>query len=124
MKSGRVLVSLRLASSVRDGVNYTTPSNAALFFIPLPLAAAHAMPKQLKRNPVNLKNATRDIDRSSSGVRDEAKMPRSTAGVTGIRLFPGFGLRLRPVVLDTVGAEEEALEVVLMVETKDRKSVV
>lgn len=76
------------------------------------------MPKQLKRNPVNLKNATRDIDRSSRGVRDEAKMPRSTAGVTGIRLSCGFGPRLRAVGLDAVVVEEDALEIVLMVSTQ------
>lgn len=32
-----------------------------------------------------LKNATREIDRSSLGVREDENMERSTAGVTGIR---------------------------------------
>lgn len=41
---------------------------------------------QLNKNPVNRKNATREIDRSSCGVRDEANMDRKTAGVTGMRL--------------------------------------
>jgi hypothetical protein len=34
----------------------------------------------------DLKNAMRESDRSSPGEREEAKMDRSTAGVTGIRL--------------------------------------
>ena len=38
-----------------------------------------------------LKNATRERDRSSRIVREDAKMDRRTAGVTGIRLA-GFGL--------------------------------
>jgi hypothetical protein len=33
-----------------------------------------------------LKNAMRDRERSSPGDREEAKMERSTAGVTGMRL--------------------------------------
>lgn len=38
-----------------------------------------------------LKKAIRDIDRSSCGVRDDAKMDRRTAGVTGIRLDESDG---------------------------------
>lgn len=38
-----------------------------------------------------LKNATRDKDRSSRIVREEAKMERRTAGVTGIRLGGSLG---------------------------------
>jgi hypothetical protein len=34
----------------------------------------------------DLKNAMRERDRSSPGEREEAKMDRSTAGVTGMRL--------------------------------------
>ena len=41
----------------------------------------------------HLKKATRDKDRSSRMVREEAKMERRTAGVTGMRLedFVGGG---------------------------------
>jgi len=39
----------------------------------------------------DLKNAMRERERSSAGDRDEAKMARSTAGVTGMRLpLPGL----------------------------------
>ena len=34
----------------------------------------------------DLKNATRERERSSPGDREEAKMARNTAGVTGMRL--------------------------------------
>lgn len=59
------------------------------------------MPKQLRMKPANLewsetgsewtkstnlKNAMRDMDRSSCGVLEEAKIARRTAGVTGILL--------------------------------------
>ncbi len=37
----------------------------------------------------HLKNATRDKERSSSGVREDEKMFLSTAGVTGMRLWFG-----------------------------------
>jgi len=37
----------------------------------------------------DLKKATRERERSSPGDREEAKMARSTAGVTGIRLVFG-----------------------------------
>ena len=37
------------------------------------------------------KNATRDRDRSSNAVRDEAKIDLNTAGVTGMRLRLGEG---------------------------------
>jgi hypothetical protein len=43
------------------------------------------------------KKAVREIERSSWGVRDDAKMERSTAGVTGTRLLPsvcGWSLKL------------------------------
>ena len=36
-------------------------------------------------NDQYLKKATREMDRSSIGVREEENMERSTAGVTGIR---------------------------------------
>ena len=43
-----------------------------------------------KRNAMtDLKKATRERERSSPGDREEAKMARSTAGVTGIRLVFG-----------------------------------
>jgi len=61
---------------------YATPRSAALFLSPLPRAAARLMPTQLNRNPANLKNAIREIDRSSTGVREDEKMERSTVGVT------------------------------------------
>ena len=35
---------------------------------------------------IHLKNAIREMERSSCGVRDEANMERRTAGVTGMRL--------------------------------------
>lgn len=38
-----------------------------------------------------LKKATREIERSSWGVREEANIERSTAGVTGIRLVESDG---------------------------------
>jgi len=42
-------------------------------------------------NPENLKNAMRERERSSAGDREEAKIARRTAGVTGIRLLlPGL----------------------------------
>jgi hypothetical protein len=37
------------------------------------------------------KNATREIDRSSCGDREEAKIERKTAGVTGMRLAESEG---------------------------------
>ena len=48
----------------------------------------------------HLKNATREMVRSSIAVRDDAKMERKTAGVTGIRLlspsgFEGVGVKSR-----------------------------
>jgi len=51
---------------------------------------ARLIARQLIKNPANLKNATREIDRSSKTVREEAKMERKTPGVTGKRL-DGFG---------------------------------
>jgi len=42
---------------------------------------------QLRRKPANRKKAIREIERSSWGEREEAKMERRTAGVMGIRLF-------------------------------------
>jgi hypothetical protein len=53
----------------------------------------------------DLKNATRERERSSPGEREEAKMDRSTAGVTGMRLVlrglsaPGSGSPANVVVL-------------------------
>lgn len=74
------------------------------------LAATMLIAMQLSRNPVNLylwhqfltakgiarwhayrKNATREIDRSSCGDREEAKIERKTAGVTGMRLAESDG---------------------------------
>ncbi|KAG8833003.1 hypothetical protein FRC17_000197 [Serendipita sp. 399] len=66
--------------------------------LPLFLAAATLMNIQLIRKPANLeyyearglrylKKATRDIDLSSKIVREDAKMERRTAGVTGMRLL-------------------------------------
>jgi len=67
-------------------VNQTTPKRAALLFKTRPRAAKTLIARQLIRNDVNLKNAARDMDRSSNIVLEDAKMPLSTAGVTGIRL--------------------------------------
>lgn len=64
----------------------TTPRRPAPPFIPLPLAAAKLMHTQLSKKPANLKNATRDMDLSSWGVREDVNMERNTAGVTGNRL--------------------------------------
>ena len=44
-----------------------------------------------ERARTHRKNATRDRDRSSSAVRDEAKIDLNTAGVTGMRLRLGDG---------------------------------
>ena len=64
-----------------------------------------------------MKKATRDRERSSRIVRDEAKMERSTAGVTGIRLedlgggyCPPFG-SLPSLALDgVIVVDEDAVE--------------
>jgi len=70
------------------------------------------MARQLRRKPENLKKAIREIDRSSCGVRDDAKMERKTAGVTGIRREEsdggciGVGLAVPavvPLVVDDAG---------------------
>lgn len=66
-------------------VRQTTPKSAAPLLIPRPRAAAKLMHMQLNIKPVNRKNAIREIDRSSFGVRDEANIDRRRAGVTGIR---------------------------------------
>ena len=51
---------------------------------------------------IHLKNATREIERSSKGVRDEANIDLSTAGVTGIFLGESGGKGETPrVLLDT-----------------------
>lgn len=74
--------------------------------MPRPLAAVQLMNIQLITNPANLfgscqlefcigkrqtclKNAIREIERSSLGVREDANMDRSSAGVTGMRLDCG-----------------------------------
>ena len=69
------------------------------------------MPMQLMRKPANLdgdtirkgdkkernpilvyrKKAIREMERSSRGDREEAKIERKTAGVTGMRLFESIG---------------------------------
>lgn len=54
-------------------------------------AATMLIAMQLRRNPANRKNATREIDRSSCGDREEAKIERKTAGVTGMRLAESDG---------------------------------
>jgi len=63
-----------------------TPRRATLFFNTLPRAAKRLMARQLTRKAENLKKAAREIDRSSKTVLDDAKIPRRTAGVTGILL--------------------------------------
>uniref|UniRef100_A0A0W0EZQ8 Uncharacterized protein n=1 Tax=Moniliophthora roreri TaxID=221103 RepID=A0A0W0EZQ8_MONRR len=58
----------------------------------------------------HLKNAARDIERSSSGVLDEANIDRSKAGVTGIRLFSGgatCGVLGAGFAVDDVDADED-----------------
>lgn len=58
----------------------------------------------------DLKNAMRERERSSPGEREEAKMDRSTAGVTGMRLVlrglsaPGSGSPANDVVLAALAA--------------------
>jgi len=83
----------RISNDVQMSYTTPTPKRAALLFIPLPLAAARLMTRQLSKKPVNLKNATLDKDRSSRMVLEEANMDRKTAGVTGIRLSEGEGGR-------------------------------
>lgn len=65
--------------------------------------------------PVNLKKATRDKDLSSRMVREEAKMERRTAGVTGMRLEDfeggGGGYLPRAVAAVMVGVEDEVVEI-------------
>jgi hypothetical protein len=51
--------------------------------------------RRVTRAKTDLKNAMRERDRSSPGDREEAKMARSTAGVTGIRLE--FGGLVAPI---------------------------
>ena len=51
------------------------------------------------RNLTHLKNAIRDIDRSSIADLDEAKMARSTAGVTGNLPFGAGGTGMLAYVL-------------------------
>jgi len=81
--------------------------NPVADLMPRPLEAAKLMPRQLNKKPANLifvcersilnagtfkahlKNATREIDLSSNGVREDAKMERRTAGVTGMPLSGG-----------------------------------
>jgi len=68
---------------------YTTPSSVALFLRPRFRAAAMLMPIMLRSQPANLKNAILEIDLSSIGDLELAKMDLRTAGVTGIPLFSG-----------------------------------
>jgi len=56
------------------------------------LEAAKLMPMQLSRKPANRKKAIREMERSSCGDREEAKIERRTAGVTGMRLFGSIGV--------------------------------
>jgi len=59
--------------------------------MPRPWFAIRLIARQLMINPENLKKAMRERERSSAGDREEAKMARSTAGVTGMRLLlPGL----------------------------------
>ena len=48
--------------------------------------------KKGERRKAHRKNATRDRERSSCAVRDDANIERSTAGVTGILLWFWFWL--------------------------------
>lgn len=59
--------------------------------MPRPRFATRLMARQLTRKPVKRKKATRESERSSAGERDEAKMARRTAGVTGMRLDSDAG---------------------------------
>lgn len=75
-----------------SGLDQTpTPRRAAPLLIPLPRAAARLIAKQLSKNPVNLKNATLEMDLSSRAVREDAKIDRKPAGVTGMPLSGGVG---------------------------------
>jgi len=92
--------------NVKTGSNYTpTPRSAAPVRIPRPWFAIKLIARQLIMKPENLKNAMRERERSSPGEREEAKMDRSTAGVTGMRLVlrglsaPGSGSPANVVVL-------------------------
>jgi len=49
------------------------------------------MPTILRSHPANLKKAILEIERSSTGDLELAKIDRSTAGVTGMLLFAGSG---------------------------------
>lgn len=90
---------------VRTGCYTPTPRNVAPVRMPRLWFAIKLIARQLMIKPENLhrhdiirllseerhaktdlKNAMRERDRSSPGDREEAKMARSTAGVTGIRL--------------------------------------
>jgi len=68
---------------------YTTPSNVELLIRPRFRAAAMLMPMILRSQPANLKNAILEIDLSSKGDLEFAKMDLRTAGVTGIPPFSG-----------------------------------
>jgi hypothetical protein len=56
-----------------------------------------------------LKNAMRDIDRSSMADLDEAKMARSTAGVTGNLPFGAGGTGILAYVL-LLAVDDEVIE--------------
>jgi len=53
------------------------------------LAPSHAIPRQLRIKPANLKNAILDMALSSCNDLDEAKMLRRIDGVIGMRLEGG-----------------------------------
>jgi len=82
--------------------------------IPRPWFAVKLIARQLMMKPENLKNAMRERERSSPGEREEAKMDRSTAGVTGMRLVllglsaPGSGSPAKDDVLAALACVADA----------------
>lgn len=64
----------------------------------------------------HLKNAIREMYLSSFSEREDAKIPRRTAGVTGIRRFEGMSRPLVESSSGLVAVLEDALETVEEVE--------
>jgi len=56
------------------------------------------------------KNATREMERSSCGVREEANIDRKTAGVTGMRLDESGPDDWRPLCAGRVVSFEDVVE--------------